>query len=382
MNLGYFKKCELRKFTHLLIALFFWNSRSPWTLPRCNSSWYNLPLSKGTRFQNHSELKVTIQVISFKLYQLYRWKANYTGEEGSWFTSSMKANTYKKQNRTVNYPATCKKKFQLGLSVESSCSVHAFPWTFLAEVFLSILESLVIYLLSLLPLRVILLCCVNSNIAPLSGSYLAGWNGDSSVRLNPSVKTGGGWLHTDSLIYLQPLQSSEWKLGEYWERQCANKPILDTLERPPQWADTPVSHHRIILAPFLQQLVLALLETLHRCKCCADLHQKRNFYTHQILREFESQKCQLAAISKSNECLVLKYLFRLWTSHCRCDLSLHTTCWSQCPKNCKGKDIVLFCVFELPLSPAVTLPAVQVPGNRLECENLPHACTPQSPAQG
>lgn len=129
---------------------------------------------------------------------------------------------HKKQNRTVNYPAICKKKFQLALTIESSCSVHSLPWTFPVDVFLCILDSPVNCHLPLLPLVVILLCSVNTKRASLSGSYLVGWNGDPSACLNPSVKTGGGWVHTDSLIYLQPLQSPGWELGDYWGRQHAN----------------------------------------------------------------------------------------------------------------------------------------------------------------
>lgn len=99
--------------------------------------------------------------------------------------------------------------------MESSCSVHSLPRTVLLVSFYgswSLLLSIIcLYSHSEWS------CCANSNIGSLSGSYLAGWNGESSVCLNPSVKTGGGWLHTDSLIYLQPPQSLEWELEEYWE---------------------------------------------------------------------------------------------------------------------------------------------------------------------
>lgn len=97
-------------------------------------------------------------------------------------------------------------------------SLNLSCWCF----FLCILDSPVNSHLPLLPLMMILLCSVDTNRASLSGSYLVGWNRDSSICLNPSVLTGGGWVHTDSLIYLQPLQSPGWELGEHWGRQHAN----------------------------------------------------------------------------------------------------------------------------------------------------------------
>lgn len=111
------------------MVLFFWNGRTPWPLPRYNSSWYLLPLSKGHLISkpfraegNYPSTKLqTLSSLQMKN-KLYRRR--------------MKANTYKKQNRTVNYPAICKKKFQLGLSVKSRCSFHLLPWTFVADFFM------------------------------------------------------------------------------------------------------------------------------------------------------------------------------------------------------------------------------------------------------